>query len=103
MEVISGLLRVQRPGRIQTFLYSISGEEVLAFDRDDGRLAGEIAGDLERTGQFIGRADPMIAAIAIGHGSDLVTGNTPHFQRIQQLRYPLTLANWRIWRPAASR
>jgi hypothetical protein len=25
----------------------------------------------------------------------LVTGNTAHFQRIQQLGYPLTLANWR--------
>jgi tRNA(fMet)-specific endonuclease VapC len=37
-----------------------------------------------------------IAAIALEHGLELVTGNTAHFQRVQQLGYPLTLANWRI-------
>ena len=38
----------------------------------------------------------MIAAIAIGHGLELVTGNTAHFQRVQQLGYSLTLVNWRM-------
>jgi predicted nucleic acid-binding protein len=37
----------------------------------------------------------MIAATAIEHGLELVTGNTTHFQRVQQLGYPLTLVNWR--------
>jgi tRNA(fMet)-specific endonuclease VapC len=37
----------------------------------------------------------MIAAIAINHGLELVTGNIVHFQRIQQLGYKLTLINWR--------
>jgi tRNA(fMet)-specific endonuclease VapC len=37
----------------------------------------------------------MIAAIALTHGLELVTGNTSHFQRIQQIGYPLILANWR--------
>ena len=63
---------------------------MLAFDRPAGELAGRIAGDLERTGHPIGLADPMIAAIALTHGLELVTGNTAHFQRIQQLGYPLT-------------
>ena len=40
-------------------------------------------------------ADPMIAAIALVHGLDLVTGNTAHYQRIQQLGYQLVLVNWR--------
>jgi tRNA(fMet)-specific endonuclease VapC len=70
-------------------------EEVLDFDRPAAELAGRIAGDLERVGRPIGVADPMIAAIALIHGLELVTGNTAHFQRIQQLGYPLTLANWR--------
>jgi tRNA(fMet)-specific endonuclease VapC len=96
MEIVSGLQRVQRPDRVQTFMTDISGEEVFLFDLASGKLAGEIAGDLERTGQPIGTADPMIAAIAIEHGLELVTGNTAHFQRIQQLGYPLTLANWRV-------
>ena len=54
--------------------------------------------DRRRTGADrppIGLADPMIAAIALTHGLELVTGNTAHFQRIQQLGYPLMLANWR--------
>jgi tRNA(fMet)-specific endonuclease VapC len=59
-------------------------------------LAGRIAGDLERTGQPIGLADPMIAAIALPHNLDLITGNTAHFLRVQQLGYPLTLGNWRM-------
>jgi tRNA(fMet)-specific endonuclease VapC len=95
MEIVSGLQRVQRAGRIQKFMTDIGGEEVLPFDKDTGKLAGEIAGDLERTGQTIGTADPMIAAIAIQYGLELVTGNTAHFQRIQQLGYLLTLVNWR--------
>lgn len=95
MEIVSGLQRMQSPRRIQKFMNNISGEEVLPFDKAAGKLAGEIAGDLERTGQSIGIADPMIAAVALQHGLELVTGNTAHFQRIQQLGYPLTLANWR--------
>jgi tRNA(fMet)-specific endonuclease VapC len=95
MEIVSGLQRVQRPGRIQKFMTDIGSEEVLPFDKATGKLAGEIAGDLERTGQSIGTADPMIAAVALQHGLELVTGNTAHFQRIQQLGYPLALANWR--------
>jgi tRNA(fMet)-specific endonuclease VapC len=96
MEIVSGLQRVQSPSRIQKFMNNISGEEVLPFDKVTGKLAGEIAGDLERIGQPIGTADPMIASIALQHGLELVTGNTAHFQRIRQLGYPLTLVNWRI-------
>jgi tRNA(fMet)-specific endonuclease VapC len=91
MEIVSGLQRVQRPHRIQKFMNDISSEEVLPFDKDTGKIAG----DLERAGQAIGTADPMIAAVALQHGLELVTGNTAHFQRIQQLGYPLTLVNWR--------
>jgi tRNA(fMet)-specific endonuclease VapC len=38
----------------------------------------------------------MIAAIAIEQGLEFVTGNTAHFQRVQQLGHPLTLVDWRI-------
>jgi tRNA(fMet)-specific endonuclease VapC len=88
MEIVSGLQRVQSASRIRKFMSNIRGEEVLPFDRATGKLAGEIPGDLERTGQPIGTADPMMAAVALQHGLELVTGNTLHFQRIQQLGYP---------------
>jgi tRNA(fMet)-specific endonuclease VapC len=95
MEVIRGFQKNQSQRKLQSFLSAVAVEEVLDFDRAAAELAGRIAGDLERVGRPIGLADPMIAAIALTHGLELVTGNTSHFQRIQQLGYPLTLANWR--------
>ena len=47
-------------------------------------------------GSGVGRADPMLAATALRHGLELVTGNAAHFQRIQQIGYPLVLVNWRV-------
>lgn len=95
VEIVRGRQRKQNAGRMQRFLTSIASEEILLFDQPAAELAGRIAGDLDRTGQPIGRADPMIAAIALAHRLELVTGNTAHYQRIQQLGYPLTLINWR--------
>ena len=96
MEIVKGCQRVQSTSRMQKFLNALAKEEVLRFEESAAELAGRIAGDLERVGQPIGMADPIIAAIALEHGLELVTGNTAHFQRIQQLGYPLTLVNWRI-------
>ncbi len=96
MEVIRGYQKKQATRQLQNFLTAIVSEEVIPFDQAAAELAGRIAGELERIGQPIGLADPMIAAIALTHGLELVTGNTAHFQRVQQLGYPLTLANWRV-------
>jgi len=96
MEVIRGYQKKQATRQLQNFLAAIASEEVIPFDQAAAELAGRIAGELERIGQPIGLADPMIAAIALTHGLELVTGNTAHFQRVQQLGYPLTLANWRV-------
>jgi tRNA(fMet)-specific endonuclease VapC len=95
MEVIQGLQRVGGSNRIQTFRNAIIPEEILPFDQDAADLAGQIAGDLDRVGRPIGRCDPMIAAVAITHALELVTGNTAHYQRLHQLGYRLTLVNWR--------
>jgi tRNA(fMet)-specific endonuclease VapC len=96
MEIVQGFEKNQSVRKLQSFMALVAAEEVIDFDRADGALAGRIAGELDRTGHPIGAADTMIAAIALHHGLELVTGNTAHFQRVQQLGYPLTLANWRI-------
>ena len=70
--------------------------EVIPFAESATVLAGQIAGEPERVGRPIGLSDSMIAAIALVHGLDFVTGNTTHFHRVQQLGYPLALANWRV-------
>jgi tRNA(fMet)-specific endonuclease VapC len=95
MEVIQGYQRLRRSARIQAFRNAIASEEVLLFDQSAADLAGQIAGDLDRVGRPIGRCDPMIAALAITHSLELVTGNTAHYQRLQPLGYSLTLVNWR--------
>jgi predicted nucleic acid-binding protein len=95
MEVVRGFQQKQSSQSLQRFLKAIASEEILTFDQSAAELAGRIAGDLDRTGQPIGRADPMIAAIALEYGLDLVTGNTSHYLRIQQLGYNLTVVNWR--------
>jgi tRNA(fMet)-specific endonuclease VapC len=95
-EIVQGFQKNQSARKLQSFMALVAAEEVIDFDQADGALAGRIAGELDRTGRPIGAADSMIAAIALNHGLELVTGNTAHFHRIQQLGYPLTLANWRI-------
>ena len=95
MEIVQGYQQKHAARQLQAFLAALPSQEVLAFDETDAELAGLIAGELEYTGRPIGTADSMIAAIAIGLGLELVTGNTAHFQRVQQLGYPLTLINWR--------
>ncbi|MBX9790016.1 MAG: PIN domain-containing protein [Pirellulales bacterium] len=67
MEVVKGFQKAERPDRIQSLLASLSTEEILPLDRKAAELAGRIYGELERTGQPIGRADPMVAAIALQH------------------------------------
>ncbi len=96
MEIVQGYQRKQAIQQLQAFLTALPSQDVLSFEESDAELAGRIAGELERTGRPIGTADSMIAAIALQHGLELVTGNTAHFERVQQLGYPLVLANWRI-------
>ena len=95
MEVVTGFHKQQRVDALQKFLAGLRNSEVLNFDQACAEIAGRIYADLERTGQPVGRADPMIASIAIHHNLVLVTGNTKHYQRIQTLDYPLKLGNWR--------
>jgi tRNA(fMet)-specific endonuclease VapC len=94
MEVVKGLAGQRRAKKLKQFLAHISAAEVLPFEQNSAEIAGRIFGDLERTGQPIGRVDPMIAAIALQDDFTLVSGNLAHYQRIQALGYKLKLENW---------
>jgi tRNA(fMet)-specific endonuclease VapC len=95
VEVVNGFHRLGREDRIQRFLADMPTRELLTLDLQSAELAGRISADLERTGQPIGLADCLIAAIALQHDLVLVTGNQSHYQRIQALGYGLKLDNWR--------
>jgi tRNA(fMet)-specific endonuclease VapC len=92
MEIVRGFQQNQSVRRLNDFLTAVASEDVLIFDQPAGRIEGELV----RTGRPIGMADTMIAAIALTQGLELATGNTAHFQRVQQLGYPLTIVNWRV-------
>jgi tRNA(fMet)-specific endonuclease VapC len=73
LEIVKGLHKVQREDRIREFLDGLGTVNILTLDVPGAELAGRIYADLERRGQPIGRADPIIAAIAIQHGLTLIT------------------------------
>jgi tRNA(fMet)-specific endonuclease VapC len=102
VEVVKGLHRVQRSEALDRFVASLGTVELLALDEEAAVIGGKIYGDLERSGQPIGRADPMIAGVAIAHGLALATGNTDHYARIRDAGYPLVLDNWRLPEAAAA-
>jgi len=95
MEIVKGLHKVYRETQIRQFLTEISKAEVLTLNVKSAELTGRIYADLERKGLPIGRIDPMIAAIALENNLMLVTGNSKHFQSIQDVGYDLKLDNWR--------
>ncbi len=95
MEIVKGFHRLRREDRIQQFLAGLPTLELLTLNSESSILAGRIYADLERAGQPIGRADPMVAAIALRYNLTLVTGNLSHYRRIQGMGYDLSLDNWR--------
>lgn len=95
MEIVRGFQQTQSHARLNAFLANLPHMEVLPLDQQEAELAGRIAGELHRLGRPIEMADTMIAATAITHGLELITGNAAHHQRVQQIGYPLTLLNWR--------
>ncbi|WP_428534302.1 type II toxin-antitoxin system VapC family toxin [Rhodopila sp.] len=59
--------------------------EVLEFDREDARRAGELRAELAGAGTAIGPYDVLIAGQAIVRGLTLITHNVREFQRVPAL------------------
>jgi predicted nucleic acid-binding protein len=59
---------------------------VLPYDLAVARVFGEIQAGLAREGRGLADADLQIAATAIHHGLQVVTGNVRHFRRIPGIR-----------------
>lgn len=76
---------------------------VLPYDAATAQVYGEIRAQLEEAGNMLADADLQIAATAIYHDCELVSGNVRHFERISRLRLNRTLIEARQSRfgPAA--
>lgn len=64
----------------------------LPFDVSVARVFGKVRAHLEQTGNILPDADLQIAATALYHDLELVTGNVRHFERIPDLRINRILA-----------
>lgn len=71
---------------------------VLPYDLDVARVYGAIQAYLEDEGRVLADADLQIAATAIHHDLELVTGNLRHFRRVPGLRICAALAEARSHR-----
>lgn len=68
---------------------------VLPYDTDTAKIFGRIRAYLEETGTILPDADIQIAATALGHDLELVTGNLRHFSRISGLKLNTILTDSR--------
>jgi predicted nucleic acid-binding protein len=68
---------------------------VLPFDVGVAKIFGKIRADLEEKGEILPDADIQIAATALYHELELVTGNIRHFQRIHDLKLNTILSRSR--------
>lgn len=63
---------------------------IIPFDLACARMLGTIKSNLRKIGKPAGEVDAMIAAVAMVHKAELVTGNTRHFMNIEGLK----LVSW---------
>jgi tRNA(fMet)-specific endonuclease VapC len=69
----------------------LSGDlDLLDFDDEDARTAGEVRAALEMSGNSIGAYDVLIAGQALRRGLTVVTANTGEFARVTGL-------SWQDW------
>lgn len=84
-ELFFGAFKSQRVQRNLQIVESLR-LEILPFELEDARSAGEIRAWLARHGTPIGAYDVLIAGQARARGLTLVSNNLREFQRVPQLR-----------------
>ena len=91
-EIYYGAYRSSRKEQIlRAFEESVfPNVKVLFFDEQSGKLFGKLKAQLEKKGISCSEPDLRIAAVALQHNLNLVTGNIRHFENIPGIR----LENW---------
>ena len=86
-ELQFGIARSDRADQSAALLahFLAAGIEVMPFEAEDARHAGDIRAHLTRAGTPIGHYDLLIAAHARRQGATLVTANGREFERVPGL------------------
>lgn len=97
-ELFRGAFRSAEPSRHLENIESrlLPALTVLPYDVAVARVYGQIQAGLATAGSTIADADLQIAATAIHHGLEVVTGNLRHFERIPGVRLHRILASARL-------
>jgi tRNA(fMet)-specific endonuclease VapC len=81
----------QVPENTERLRILLSGDlDLLDFDDEDAKTAGQIRATLEKNGNPIGAYDLLIAGQALRRGLTVVTANTAEFGRVTGL-------SWQDW------
>lgn len=67
-------------------LLDVSRFQVLPFDANDARYAGQVRAELAKAGTPIGPYDVLIAGQALARNLTLVTSNVGEFRRVPNLK-----------------
>lgn len=96
VECVKGWQKQANEAKILGLESMLPHVEVLDLDQQAALWAGRIYGSLERRGATVGRADAMIAGIAVASGLPVVTRNVAHFDRIASLDLGLRVETWDV-------
>ena len=83
--------RERQPANIEQCI--LPALTVLTYDAGSAKVSGRIRAHLEETGTNLPDADLQIAATALGHALEPVTGNLRHFSGIGGLKLNTMLAD----------
>ncbi|SFS07185.1 hypothetical protein SAMN05216559_3169 [Halomicrobium zhouii] len=86
LELYEGVARSQAPEtKRQRILDVLETKHVVSADQAVMRKAGKLAGQLINGGKQIEREDCIIAATALLNDESIITRNTKHFNRVDDL------------------
>jgi predicted nucleic acid-binding protein len=96
-ELYHGAYRSQARDRHLTNIEErvLAAVTILPYDAAVAKVFGRVRAELEAAGTRLADADLRIAATAMHHGLELVTGNVRHFSRIHGLRINPVVADAR--------
>lgn len=81
----------QVPENTERLRILLSGDlDLLDFDDEDARTAGQVRASLEKDGNQLGAHDVLIAGQALRRGLTVVTANTTELDRVTGL-------SWQDW------
>lgn len=89
-EIISGLKHRDARKQLDFFLNFCEYATIIPITEGSARRSAEIYASLRGRGEIIDDVDILIAGICLEEGYALVTNNTKHFSRIEELK----ILNW---------